>query len=467
MLKSRSQFLASLLFALDLAVLATAWSAAFALRFGGWPVPVWHGVPPVAEYVLPLLLLIPIWGICFRALRLDRPRLLDPRGRVGLDVVKATFLVTVAVTAASYFLVKLDLSRVFLVYFWLLASCGLLLQRTIFREALLSLRNSGHRSRRVLIIGTEEPGRNVKQRLDHHPELGLEIRGFLTRHSGEIGRHESDAPVLGHLDELERVLEAESIDVVFIALPIEAQAELNALLSRLEYTTVEIKIVPDLYRYALLRSSVEEFEGLPVLSLNDSPVIGWRSVVKRVFDLAVGIPALLLALPLIALIALTIRLSSGNPVFYRQDRMGLDGRTFRLTKFRTMGVDAEREEGPVWATEQDPRRTPIGRWLRRTSLDELPQLWHVIRGEMSLVGPRPERPVFIDEFRRRIPRYMLRHRVKAGMTGWAQVNGWRGNTSVEKRLDHDLHYIQNWSLRLDLKILWLTLLRGFTNRNAY
>jgi exopolysaccharide biosynthesis polyprenyl glycosylphosphotransferase len=194
---------------------------------------------------------------------------------------------------------------------------------------------------------------------------------------------------------------------------------------------------------------------------------GWNTILKRTFDLCIGLPALLLCLPVLVGIALLIKLTSRGPVFYVQERMGFDGRVFRMLKFRTMGVDAERDTGAVWTQEDDPRRTPLGVFLRRTSLDELPQLWNVLKGEMSLVGPRPERPVLIEGFRQSIPRYMLRHRVKAGMTGWAQVHGWRGNTSLEQRLDHDLYYIQHWSLFLDMRILWMTLWRGFIHTNAY
>jgi len=190
-------------------------------------------------------------------------------------------------------------------------------------------------------------------------------------------------------------------------------------------------------------------------------------VAKRTLDLAVALPALILVSPLLGFIALAVKLGSPGPVFYVQQRMGLDGKTFKLAKFRTMVVDAEKQTGPVWARNEDPRCTSIGRFLRRTSLDELPQLWHVLMGEMSLVGPRPERPVFIEDFRKSIPKYMLRHRVKAGITGWAQVNGWRGDTCIQKRLEHDLFYIQNWSLGFDAKIMWLTMIRGFRNNNAY
>jgi exopolysaccharide biosynthesis polyprenyl glycosylphosphotransferase len=218
---------------------------------------------------------------------------------------------------------------------------------------------------------------------------------------------------------------------------------------------------------ASLRGGIEEFEGVPLIRLRESPLYGWNRALKRTLDLAVGGLALTLALPLMALITAAIKLSSPGPVLLRQERMGIDGRRFTMLKFRTMRTDAEADTGPVWAAADDPRRTRVGALLRRFSLDELPQLWNVLKGEMSLVGPRPERPVFVESFRRSLPGYMLRHKVKAGMTGWAQINGWRGNTSLEKRLEFDLYYIERWSLGFDLKILLHTLWRGFFDKNAY
>ncbi|HYE89777.1 MAG TPA: exopolysaccharide biosynthesis polyprenyl glycosylphosphotransferase, partial [Terriglobales bacterium] len=226
---------------------------------------------------------------------------------------------------------------------------------------------------------------------------------------------------------------------------------------------VTIHLVPDVFGLATLRGGIEEFEAIPFIHLRESPLYGWNRVLKRAFDLVVGGVCLLVAAPAMLGIALAVRVSSPGPVLLRQERMGLDGRRFELLKFRTMRVDAEAATGPVWARADDDRRTPVGGLLRRFNLDELPQLVNVLRGEMSLVGPRPERPVFVEDFRRRIPGYMLRHKVKAGMTGWAQVNGWRGDTSLEKRIEYDLYYIERWSLAFDVKILVQTLYRGFTN----
>jgi len=216
-----------------------------------------------------------------------------------------------------------------------------------------------------------------------------------------------------------------------------------------------------------LRGGVEEFDGLPILNLRNSPLYGWNMIMKRALDIAISLIAIALLSPFMLLIAVLIRLTSPGPVLYRQERMGIGGDIFHILKFRTMAVDAEAATGAVWARKGDPRRTMPGSILRATSLDELPQLFNVLKGDMSLVGPRPERPVFIQEFRRKIPRYMLRHKMKAGITGWAQVNGWRGNTDLVKRVEHDLYYIEHWSISFDLKILMLTLWKGFVNRNAY
>jgi exopolysaccharide biosynthesis polyprenyl glycosylphosphotransferase len=231
-------------------------------------------------------------------------------------------------------------------------------------------------------------------------------------------------------------------------------------------TVADVRVVPDLLQYITFRAGVEDLDGLPVVHLTQMPLTGWMSLVKRTLDLGIAATALVLLSPLFAVIALAIRLT-GRPIFYLQTRMGLDGRPFEIVKFRSMRLDAEDELGPTWAAPDDPRRTRVGRFLRRWSLDELPQLVNVVKGEMSLVGPRPERPEFVREFKEKFPQYMVRHRVRAGMTGWAQVHGWRGATDLAKRIEYDLYYIENWSLALDLKILWLTVRFGLRHRNAY
>jgi Undecaprenyl-phosphate glucose phosphotransferase len=279
---------------------------------------------------------------------------------------------------------------------------------------------------------------------------------------GLVGPH--GLPLLGPLADVADIARRERADHLYVALPIDEHVKLLDLIDLTNRECIDVKVVPDLLQFIALRARLEDLDGLPVINVNDVPLQGINAWLKRTIDIALsGAALVVLAVPL-ALLAAVVRWSSPGSVFYRQERMGLDGRAFTVYKFRSMREGAEDESGPVWARDDDPRATQVGRWLRRFDLDELPQLWNVFRGDMSIVGPRPERPFFVEQFKHRLPQYMLRHKVKAGITGWAQVNGWRGNTSLEKRLEYDLYYIENWSVGLDLKIMWLTLVRGFFQR---
>jgi Undecaprenyl-phosphate glucose phosphotransferase len=283
------------------------------------------------------------------------------------------------------------------------------------------------------------------------------------------GKHGSSffgVPVLGPTREIESIVQERDVHQVFVALPLEAHRKMLRILQAVSRECVEIKLVPDILQYATINASLEDVDGTPVINLSQVPLQGWSSLIKRAMDVVLSLAALAVLLPFFPLLAALIWLEDRGPIFYRQERMGLDGRSFMILKFRSMRVNAESSTGPVWAIKNDPRRTRVGELLRRWSLDELPQLWNVLKGEMSLIGPRPERPAFVNEFKHKIPQYMLRHRVKSGITGWAQVHGWRGNTSIRKRIQYDLYYIENWSLKLDLKILWMTVRKGL-RENAY
>lgn len=324
----------------------------------------------------------------------------------------------------------------------------------------------GLRPRVAIIAGTGKTARAVARRFKEKPAYGLAVRGFLTESEGEVGRVYDGIAVIGTIHQASSATESD-VDVVLLCLPAHLEPHAEKLLHELRNSTVDVLFVPSLAADETLAMEVTMVEGFPMLALQRSPVQGWRRTAKRAVDLLGAGAVLLTALPLLALIALSIKLSSPGPVLYRQLRLGLGGRPFVMFKFRTMHVEAERDSGPVWAVPKDPRVTSVGRVLRKTSLDELPQLWNVLKGEMSLVGPRPERPTFIDVFRRAHPSYMLRHKVQAGMTGWAQVNGWRGNTCIRMRIAHDLYYIQHWSLWFDIKILCRTLWRGLYHENAH
>jgi len=272
---------------------------------------------------------------------------------------------------------------------------------------------------------------------------------------------------VGQLTDARQLIRDDHVDQLYVALSLSAHEQILQLLRDVSHEVVDIKVVPDLLQYITLGAGVEDLDGVPIVNLSRIPMEGLPAVMKRAFDIVAAGAALLLFAPLFPLIAIAVKLTAPGPVFYRQQRMGLDGRSFGLLKFRSMIVDAERATGPVWASEHDARCTPIGAMLRKLSLDELPQFWNIVRGDMSLVGPRPERPHFVDEFRDHIPHYMHRHRVRAGLTGWAQVHGWRGNTSLDKRIEYDLYYIENWSLALDFKILWMTVTDGTVHEHAY
>jgi Undecaprenyl-phosphate glucose phosphotransferase len=303
----------------------------------------------------------------------------------------------------------------------------------------------------------------VIHRLRSRPDTGIRILGLV----GDDKRGAAGAQSLGGFADLRSVLDGHQVDHVIVALPHEDYGRLGGLLEAIGDEPVTIHVVPDLGRFTSLRGGVEEFEGLPFVHLRESPLYGWSQMGKRIFDVLFSLIVLVLLSPVFLALALAVRLTSPGPVLYGQERMGLDGQRFRMLKLRTMRVDAERETGPVWAPRGDARRTPIGAFLRRFSLDELPQFVNVLRGEMSVVGPRPERPVFVERFRQTVPGYMLRHKVKSGVTGWAQVNGLRGNTSLETRIEYDIEYIERWSFWLDLKIIGMTVIRVLFDRNAY
>jgi Undecaprenyl-phosphate glucose phosphotransferase len=307
----------------------------------------------------------------------------------------------------------------------------------------------------------------VAEKLAQHRELGLDVVGFLDDDPGRANAQFEGLLVLGTTDQLGAVVQQHGVDQLYVALPIGAQHKTVRLLKLAEPLLLAVRVVPDLLQYYALRAGVEDLDGIPVINLTQIPLAGWNTFIKRLVDLVLGSIALVVAAPLLAGIALVVWLEDRGPVFYRQLRMGLDGKPFRIVKFRTMIPDAEQETGPRFAVPNDPRTTRVGLWLRRFSLDELPQLINVVQGAMSLVGPRPERPEFVARFRERYPEYMSRHRVRAGITGWAQVHDLRGQTSIRKRIAYDLYYIDNWSLALDFKIMWLTAMRFWRHRHAY
>ena len=453
-----------------------AFILAYVIRFESGLIPVTRGYPPIEQYFNIVPFTAVLTPLAFHLQGIYRLR----RGRSRVDdffavlvgtIVAVVFVVLSTLVYQAYYASEAErargafqVSQIVWGLFLVLTVGFTYASREGVRELLERRWRAGIGLKRILIAGAGDLGRMVADRILQHRELGYQVVGFLDDRAGGDHIGYRGLPLLGMLDDVAEIAQRERVDHLYVALPLEEHTKLLNLMEIASRECIDVKVVPDLLQFIALRARLEDLDGLPIINVNDVPLQGVNSWIKRVIDVALsGAAVIVLALPF-AIIAALVRLTSPGPVFYRQERMGLDGKAFTVYKFRSMYIGAEDTTGPVWARKDDPRATPVGRWLRRLDLDELPQFLNVLKGDMSIVGPRPERPFFVQQFKHRIPQYMLRHKVKAGITGWAQVNGWRGNTSLEKRIEYDLYYIENWSVTLDLKIMWLTLVRGLFQR---
>ncbi len=379
-----------------------------------------------------------------------------------------TFAMLITIALLTLALPKIQPGRLFFVYGWALNIAILTIAHTLHAQVQWQAQSRGVGDDRVLIIGAGEVGQMLIQKVLQSPKLGYQLVGIVEQGKASTGSPGLSVPALGTLVDVPWIIEKYAIDEVIIGLPESSHQELVGIISLCEREKVGIRVFPDVFQIMASEVGIGDLGGLPLLTIRDVALQGWKLTLKRGMDVVVSAIGLVLASPFLLLTALMIKLDSAGPVFYVQERMGLDARPFKILKFRSMRQDAE-VGGPGWTTEDDPRRTKLGTFMRRFNIDELPQLVNVLIGDMSLVGPRPERPVYVEQFRQSIPRYMDRHREKAGMTGWAQVNGLRGDTSIVERTKYDLWYIENWSLGLDIKIILRTLIQLLlgTNRNAY
>lgn len=504
MLKQQHQLFVGLLVCADACVIAAASMGAWVARVQILKYPTWWP-SQFEDYIKSPLLLatVPIGILSIRFFGLYRPR--RDRSLLGeyAQVVKAALLAMLGVLAALYIgensifnqpgaplpvrvgahSFDLDAGRLQLGLLTLMLPFALIAHRTAFRVGLRTLRKRGWNLRHVAVIGTGRLGQIVAHTLERNTWTGLKVSYFIS-HAAHARRPEcAGHPVLGGLNDLERLLDVHKPDAVYVALPSRQATDMAAVLAKLDKFPVDVRIVPDVSpRYVPQSMTVSELDGMPILSYRESPTAGLGGISKRIVDMLGAIACLVVFSPIMLLVALLVRISGPGPVIFKQRRVSLGGELFDIYKFRTMhhvsdetrapAVESDADEPvsgshPEWTRRDDPRVTTIGSFLRRSSLDELPQLLNVLLGDMSLVGPRPERPELIERFREDWRGYMLRQHVKAGMTGWAQINGHRGDSSLRKRLQYDLFYVRNWSLGFDLKILWLTIFRGFVHKNAH
>jgi len=459
-LKSNAPLFEVLLRLLDPLLTMAAGLVAHWLYLEGWELP--------DRYIFALAFMGLATAVLFPVIGLYGSR----RGVTAFEEVRQIFR-AVAVLAAIWFAFVFfsktgaEFSRVWSAYWIGFTLAGHLAFRGALRLVLRTARRRGFNLRHVVIVGAGVLGRTVAERLRAAPWAGFAIHGFYDDDPALAGTRAAGLPVLGTADRLLADLDEASVDQVWIALPLRAERRIRELIDALQQTSVQIRFVPDIYNFNLLHHSVSEIEGLPVINVTDSPLEGAGLIAKRIEDLALATLFTVLASPVLAAVAIGVKLSSPGPALFRQERVTWNGQRFTMLKFRSMPITVEMDTGPVWATQGEQRATRFGAFLRRYSLDELPQLFNVLRGDMSIVGPRPERPEFVERFRRDIPGYMQKHLVKAGITGWAQVNDLRGDTDLAQRIQYDLYYIEHWSIWFDLRIIGLTLLHILRSENAY
>ncbi len=449
---------------MDFLLIALAFVLAYQLRVSvDWPEPLVNQVP-LADYMG--LFLVQAFGI-ITVLFLNRQYYI-PRAASRIDQVYYVFIsvsvgILFAIAVTTIFLrndrVILDYPRAMLVYNWLLTIFLLMLGRFLTNWIRKSLQDRGIGKDKVILVGTGDTARMILQRIVWSPGLGYDLVGIINGDGQET--EILGVPILGRPEDLPDLINEYQIDEVIVAIPEKGHRETLHVISYCERGRVTIKVFPDLFQYITSSAGIEDLGGLPLLSVRDYALRGYLLALKRGIDFIGATAGLVVLSPLMFLTALAIKLESPGPVFFVQPRMGLDGREFMMIKFRSMRTDAEKD-GPGWTVKDDPRQTRLGLWLRRLEVDELPNLINVLLGEMSLVGPRPEQAYYVDQFRRFVPRYMDRHREKGGMTGWAQVNGLRGDSSISERTKYDLWYSENWSILLDTKILLRTLWQIFT-----
>ncbi|WP_409344210.1 undecaprenyl-phosphate glucose phosphotransferase [Paenibacillus sp. MBLB4367] len=364
---------------------------------------------------------------------------------------------------------QVHISREFLAIFVVANIFFIMVYRYMVKISLRYMRGRGYNKKFILILGAGRLGKRFYKNLMQHPELGYEVLGFLddyqTEHEEYKGLYK---PIIGRVDELEEKLQSLLIDEVIIALPLTAHDKYGQIISICEKAGIRSMIIPDFYDFLPARPHFDNFAGIPLINVRDIPLDDLSNrIVKRMFDIVFSLIAIVLTLPLMILIVTGIKLTSSGPIIFKQERVGLNRRTFHMYKFRSMRVLEQDDSDTQWTTENDPRRTKFGTFLRKTSLDELPQFYNVLFGHMSVVGPRPERPFFVEQFKEEIPKYMVKHHIRPGITGWAQSNGLRGNTSIQDRISYDIFYIENWTFLFDIKIIWKTVWNGFVNKNAY
>jgi len=448
---------------IDLTMVFIALAVAFWFRFSNYQ----GSHLEFNSYIPTLILLVPLHFFLYYTLGLYEPRRRKSLSYEVGKIIKANLLSMMILLSLLYLVKEINYSRQVFILFVILTCILTIFERVLLRTVLYNIRKHGYNKKYVLIVGTGRLSRRLISKLKDNKYLGYEITGIIGD-DVTIGNKIDGVPVIGEIDEFESVIKNREIDEIFITISVKEYEKFRKIIKVCEKSGVRTQIVPDYARFIPAKPHIDDIDGIPLINIRHVPLDNFlKAFGKRTFDILVASIGLLIFLPLFLIIAICIKSDSLGPILFAQERVGLNKKSFMMYKFRTMKVQTAKNSDLQWTIKEDPRKTRLGNLLRRTSLDELPQLWNVLIGEMSLVGPRPERPFFVVQFKERVPRYMVKHHVRPGITGWAQINGWRGDTSIRKRIECDIYYIENWTFIFDLKIIFLTIFKGFVNKNAY
>ena len=451
----------------DTIVLVISYFLAWMIRFVGPMAATAVRTRSFQQYMMMLILIIPVYLLLYQAFTLYTPMRMQGRRLVLANIIKANSLGLLILMFTFYMVNEGDYSRSTYIMFYviniILQWCTRMLIFTLLRD----MREKGLNQKQMICVGYSRAAEEYIDRVLANPQWGYVIRGILDDNV-PAGTEYRSIKVLGRIANLNIILPENRLDEIAITLGLSEYYRLEEIVALCEKSGVHTKFIPDYNKIIPTKPYTEDILGLPVINIRYVPLNNtFNALIKRAMDVVGSIVGIIVTSPLMILMCLIIKLTSPGPLIYKQERVGLHNQTFWMYKFRSMEVQPEAEEKKAWTVKNDPRVTPIGKFMRHTSIDELPQLFNILKGNMSLVGPRPERPFFVEKFREEIPRYMVKHQVRPGLTGWAQVNGYRGDTSIRKRIECDLYYIENWSIGLDIKIIFLTFFKGFINKNAY
>lgn len=474
MIKDNQKMLNRLHILLDAVIIVISFIAAYFIRFYSVITKLsWFRAEVGTFYSLnvyirkSLYIIVPLYLIIYNQAKLYTPKRSKKKWAEFTHITYANILGLAFLFFYLYITKEMNISRKFCAMFTVINIFLCTAARMSIAHALRTARRKGYNLKHVILVGYSRAAEAYIDRIFANPQWGYYIHGILDD-SMEIGTKYKKVPVIGKLNQLEEYLTKMSLDEIAITLNIKEYEQLEKVVTICEKSGVHTKFVPDYYAFFPTRPYTEDLYGLPVINIRNVPLSNtFNWIIKRLVDIVGSLIGIIVcAIPML-IIAILIKATSKGPVIFSQVRVGRHNKTFKMYKFRTMRMQTEEEEAKAWTTPHDPRVTGIGKFLRRTSLDELPQLFNILKGEMSIVGPRPERPQFVEKFKEVIPRYMIKHQVPPGLTGWAQVNGYRGDTSITKRIEYDLYYIENWTLGFDFKIMFLTIFKGFINKNAY